>query len=631
MHHYDNPYYADNVYGHVVALLESSVGRRPGAVHVDIGCGFGRIAEPLTQATGVAYMGFDMDDEAIASLRSRGFEAHQLDLRRPTDEIVHHLQALLAGRPLASISIVDVLEHIAEPAPLLAALREIAAASTAPIVISVPNFAHRDVGFKLAFGRLDTREVGILDHTHVHTFTDRGLRGFLMEHGLHVVARNDVIREKSDQHFPSTHPALSPATLLGSALRTLRGGVDDTSTVNQLVAACLPGPRSPAEHTQTESALREQAPFLTVVTRTQGKRHTTLRDVLLALAAQSCDDFELVVVGHRLDRDAQLLVERLIEDTPLHLRQRIRLLRVERGNRTAPLNEGFAAARGQYIAILDDDDMPMAHWVETFKELADKSPGCVLRAVAVKQECDEIQPAFSRQPVPLTVSGFKTEYPSRFEWLEHLRVNQTPPIALAFPRTAFQDLNIRFDESLTTTEDWDFLMRTAAVCGVASSPAITCIYRWWKGAESSRSVHSQDEWRVNHEKIWDKIDRHPTLLAPGTTRQLRALMDYADKLQERLFQFKAELDRAGRTVDMSDLVHVDSGARAELRALLSSTSWRVSAPLRHASRILRGGPKTKPLVPESMPQTAAEEAVRSIRTSTSWKVTAPLRRLRNLF
>jgi 2-polyprenyl-3-methyl-5-hydroxy-6-metoxy-1,4-benzoquinol methylase len=619
MIHYDNPFHADNVYGHVVSLVQRYAGGRPGDVHLDIGCGFARMAEPLRDMVKLSYIGYDINAEAVKSLRQRGFEADQLDLHRPAAEIVAQIDAALAGRKVASISIVDVLEHLAHHEPLMQAVRELARRFDAVVVVSVPNFAHRDVGFKLAFGRLDTRKEGLLDHTHLHTFTETGLQAFLLEHGLHVVERNDVVLERSDQFFPATHPALSPATLLGSMMRTLRASVDDMSSVNQLVAACLPGPKGTPQHLLTESALQDRRPFLSVVTRTQGRRHTCLRDVLLSLTAQSCDDFELIVVGHRLDLQAQLLVERLIEDTPEHLRERIRLIRVERGNRTAPLNEGFAASRGRYVAILDDDDVPMAHWVEHFKTLEEKAPGCVLRAVAVKQECDEARTAFGAVTAPLTVSGFINEFPCKFDWLQHLRVNQTPPIALAFPRAAFHDLNIRFDESLTTTEDWDFLMRMAAVCGVASSPRVTCIYRWWKGAESSRSVHAQDEWRSNHERIWNKLDQQPTLLAPGTTRQLRDLMDHHDKLLQMLTELKAE----------RGLLPADAALRGELEQLLQSTSWRLSAPLRGCLRMLKGAPKPH-FDPARMPLNAVEETIRNIRASISWKVTAPLRMIRDL-
>lgn len=627
---YDNAYFHDNVYGHVVALLTRYVARKPengAGVHLDLGCGYARIAEPLTAATGLTYLGLDLDPVEVEAVRERGLEAHVCDMRRPLKELKADIDHWLRGRRLVSIALIDVLEHIAEPANILGLVRELLAKHGAVFVLSVPNLAHRDVGFKLALGRYDVRATGLLDHTHVHGFTEKGVTDFLGQHGLYPIERNDVMLEKSDQAFPAFHPALSEKALLGAFLRHVRHEVDGTATVNQLVMACLPGPVLPAGHLRVEAEIEAERPFLTVVTRTQGRRPATLRDALLALAAQSCTDFEVVVVGHKLTEECRLVVERVIEDCPEFLRERIRLIRVERGNRTAPLNEGFAVARGDYVAILDDDDLPMAHWVETFKSLALANPGCVLRAVAVKQEFDEVNGTHCQTAVPRATGGFLKEYPSTFDWLEHLRVNRTPPIALAFPRTAFTDLNIRFDETLTTTEDWDYIMRTAAVCGVASSPAITCIYRWWKGAESSRSVHSQEEWKTNHYRIFGKMDQSPMLMPAGFTKQLRDLMDSHDRLLHQVLEMRAHGGRAAAAVSIDDLLPADSGARVELAALLASRSWRVSAPLRWCKRVLRGLPASE-LDVATMSPTAVAEAIRNIRASSSWRVTAPLRKLR---
>lgn len=371
-----------------------------------------------------------------------------------------------------------------------------------------------------------------------------------------------------------------------------------------------------------------KTPFLTVLTRTQGRRPVTLCDVMVALAAQSCDEFEWLIVGHRLDDAGRAMVLEMLEAAPFALRQRARLIEVERGNRTAPLNEGFAAALGSYVAILDDDDIPMGHWVETFRDLALEAPGQVLRAVAVKQQFDEVTVSGSAHMAPRAVSGFVTEYPSRFDWLEHLRMNQTPPVALAFPLAAFIDLGIRFDETLSTTEDWDYLVRTGAACGVASSPAVTCIYRWWMGSESSRSVHPQKEWEDNHQRILDKQDTLWLTLQPGTTKQLREMLDRQDRLSAKVAELAAELTALGRSVDLDGLQREDAGPRAELSALLRSASWRISVPMRWAKRVMRGLPPQR-LDVGLMSPSQISEAIRNIRASSSWRVTAPLRKVRD--
>lgn len=617
---YDNAYSFDNVYGHAVELLRrhpSALSDAPG-IHLDIGCGYGRIAEHIEAQTQRRYIGLDVDPVAIESLRGRGKEAHIIDLRASGERLLGEIEQLLQGRALASVSLIDVLEHVAEPAPVLGTIRELLRRHGALLILSVPNLAHRDVGFKLAFGRHDVTQAGLLDHTHVHGFTDASLRDLMAQHGLHLTDHNNVQRVRSDQHFPTLHPALAPNALLAGYLRELRDNVDDHATVNQFVGAWLPGPIEEPRFIREELQREQHRPFLSIVTRTQGRRPGTLRDALLALAAQSCDDFELIVLGHKLDHAAQLLVERILEDCPKSLREKTRFVRVEHGNRTAPLNRGFALARGDYVSILDDDDLPLTHWIETFRNLARENPGTVLRTIAVKQECDEIE---GRDGVPIAraVGGFQNEYPVSFDLLQHLRVNLTPPIALAFPRAAFQDFGVRFDESLTTTEDWDFLMRTAFVCGVSSAESVTCIYRWWKSEESSRSVHSPQEWRDNYQRIISRFDRMPLLMPAGTARRLRDAINHIDWLQSELTALEGKRGLTG-IVDLSDPLQV------ELAALLKSTSWRVTAPLRRFRSFIKAGP-----VPiyrlDDMTRADVERAIQDIRNSRSWRLTAPMRRL----
>jgi 2-polyprenyl-3-methyl-5-hydroxy-6-metoxy-1,4-benzoquinol methylase len=170
---YDNQFYHDNVYGHALALLET-VCKPDDSVHLDVGCGFGRIAEPLVGALGRTYVGIDADRDGLSSLSARGFETHQFMLQ-DADTNLAFFRKVLEGRRLGSITIIDTLEHLFDPRSTIAALRTLAAETAAPIVVSVPNIAHLDVAAKLMMGRFDYTEDGLLDHTHVRFFTEDGL------------------------------------------------------------------------------------------------------------------------------------------------------------------------------------------------------------------------------------------------------------------------------------------------------------------------------------------------------------------------------------------------------------------------------------------------------------------------
>lgn len=601
---YDNPFYHDNVYGHALSLLKEHSGSE-GGLHLDIGCSFGRIAEHIQAQTGREYIGFDIDPEAIESLKSRGLKGVWLDLS-DIDAAEAIIRNEIADHHVDSLSIIDVLEHLPNDDEVLKMLRRIALGNAAPLVMSVPNVSHQDVGFKLAFGKWDYTGTGLLDVTHFRFFNEKIVLTVMRRNGWHQVGRRDVSVNHSDQHFPSLHPALAEATPLHGFLTRLRNGADSNAKVNQFVGAYLPGP-TPAETTD-ETISPESIPFLSVITRTQGKRIDTLRDVLLCLSAQTSQNFEVCIIGHKLTRDAQLAVERVIEDTNDDLRRRVRLIRVDHGTRTTPLNVGFQAARGQYVAILDDDDIVLGHWVEKFEKLAAAKPGRVLRLGNVAQLWQPTKTTFGTQTVR-SVGSFEACYPMEFDFFQHLVENATPPVSLAFPRASFSELKIEFDESLTTTEDWDFLMRTAEICGVASDKEITSIYRKWDNAESSYTLHSAEEWQTNHYSIWRKLDSKPILLEPGSATRIRQLVQD--------WNHRNGGPNGPQPDPLLEVQRYENALREQIYHMLNSVTWRASAPLRAIGRIL-GRRVSYPML-WAMNGRDLEAYIHTLQSSRSWR------------
>ncbi|PXX39321.1 MULTISPECIES: methyltransferase domain-containing protein [Burkholderia] len=633
---YDNAFYPDNVYGHALELLKKHrpvpTNRAEISIHLDIGCGYGRIAEPLQKELGLKYVGVDADTAALANLSARGLENHKVDLSS-TDHLLQVLRDISNGRSIASITMLDTLEHLGDGDAVLRCLSELAKEHRAFLVLSVPNVTHRDVGLKLAFGRFDYTSDGLLDYTHTRFFSETSFKQTLEHCGLYCIEKNDVRVAISDQHFPDTHPALSRGTSLNRLLTSLRHEAEENDDVNQFVWACVAGPLMQGEAFIAERQIKR--PFLSIVTRTQGKRMHSLIEVFTCLAGQTCTDFEVLVVGHRLTEDARLAVERVIEDNPEWLRNKIRLVRVDKGNRTHPLNRGFEEARGQYIAILDDDDTPMAHWVETFQSLAKDHPGRLLRASVVRQDVVTVN-VLDKSGVRATGS-MEQMYPAEFDFVDHLRGNHTPPISVAFPRGVFHDLNIRFDEDLSTTEDWDYMMRVASIADTASSPAITSIYHWWVSDQSSRTDHPTHEWATNHQRIFQKMDEGMLLFPKGTSYRIRQLLDDNDQLKGKIAtqeQMRSEL----RATELSHVVCendrlqrqlTDQAMRHELIETLRSTSWRITAPLRFVGRLKGGAPITVRGCME-MSGDQLHEALSRVRSSRSWKVTSPMRRLKGM-
>jgi hypothetical protein len=355
--------------------------------------------------------------------------------------------------------------------------------------------------------------------------------------------------------------------------------------------------------------------FLSVIARTVGLRPDPLRDMLLSLAGQTCQEFEVIIVLHKCVESAS--VSEVVASFPLAFRQRVRLVDCNVGGRASPLNHGVQHARGNYIAFVDDDDFVFGHWVETFKAMAAVEPGKLLRTVCARQETASGSGAFAEN-YAFATSWFSL-YPTEYDLFVHLMSNQTPFLAMAFPAFVFSDYGLRFDDLLTTTEDWELTMRVALLCGVHSSDETTCVYRWWTNARCSATEHSRDEWDSNRQFILDRVNASPLLLPPGSLKRIMLMFEENQELCRRV------------QGDSTPAVDSTSILQQRLDSLLASASWRISRPLRLLSQGLRrarwdeNSATSLPTTP-----TALIAEIEKVRNSYSWEVTAPLRLGKNL-
>ena len=100
------------------------------------------------------------------------------------------VDAFQAGRwdePFDVVVCADVLEHLTDPAAMLARIREWLAPGGI-LLASIPNVANVSVRVALLFGRFEYSDRGILDRTHATFFTRSTGRRLLESNGFDVVA-----------------------------------------------------------------------------------------------------------------------------------------------------------------------------------------------------------------------------------------------------------------------------------------------------------------------------------------------------------------------------------------------------------------------------------------------------------
>lgn len=90
-------------------------------------------------------------------------------------------------------------------------------------------------------------------------------------------------------------------------------------------------------------------------------------DAVESILSQSFSDFEFIIIDDG-SNDGTVVVINQFED------ERIRLFQQENQGRANSLNKGLRAAKGEYVAIIDDDDIAHSKRLESQVEFLDSHP-----------------------------------------------------------------------------------------------------------------------------------------------------------------------------------------------------------------------------------------------------------------
>jgi 2-polyprenyl-3-methyl-5-hydroxy-6-metoxy-1,4-benzoquinol methylase len=160
-------------HGRILELLRD----RPQQRILDVGCGPGWLAEALTDA-GHVVTGVDADEAPGVRDRMHRFVRADLSHGLP-DQLEETYDVVLAA---------DIIEHLPDPAALLRQLAD-RAGPNGSVIASVPNIGHWYPRGRIALGRFDYDQRGILDATHLRFFTRRSFLRLAGDAGLRVVRR----------------------------------------------------------------------------------------------------------------------------------------------------------------------------------------------------------------------------------------------------------------------------------------------------------------------------------------------------------------------------------------------------------------------------------------------------------
>ncbi|HTV41928.1 MAG TPA: glycosyltransferase [Candidatus Sulfotelmatobacter sp.] len=204
--------------------------------------------------------------------------------------------------------------------------------------------------------------------------------------------------------------------------------------------------------------LEAEPPLISVIVPTFN-RTEMLVETLRSILNQTFRNFEIIVVN-----DAGCDVEPAVAQLG---NQPIICLRHET-NRGVPAarNTGLRAARGKYVAYLDDDDLYYPEHLQTLLNYLEAHPG----AAAYTDACCSHQELVNGQWTVV-----RRDVPYSHDWdNDRVLVENFVPTLCFMHEKAFLEKAGYFDETLRRHEDWDLWIRLSRHFPFAHIPQVTC-------------------------------------------------------------------------------------------------------------------------------------------------------------
>jgi glycosyltransferase involved in cell wall biosynthesis/SAM-dependent methyltransferase len=231
------------------------------------------------------------------------------------------------------------------------------------------------------------------------------------------------------------------------------------SVVIQKAPQAIPPEKKQVDPTEaTPMALEAETPLVSVIVPTFN-RPELLVNALRSILSQTFRNFEIIVVN-----DAGCDVEPVVAQFD---RQPIVCLRHET-NKGLPAsrNTGIRAARGKYIAYLDDDDLYYPEHLQTLLNYVTSHPG----VVAYTDACCSQQERLNGQ-----WRVVRRDVPYSYDWdNDRILVENFVPSLCFMHEKVFLEKAGYFDETLRRHEDWDLWIRLSRYFSFAHIPQVTC-------------------------------------------------------------------------------------------------------------------------------------------------------------
>ncbi|CAD5942496.1 glycosyltransferase [Planktothrix agardhii] len=310
-------------------------------------------------------------------------------------------------------------------------------------------------------------------------------------------------------------------------------------------------------------------PLVSVIVPTKD-RPEMLAQAIQSVLNQTFTELEIIVVNDG-GVDVQSVISRLNTKGNIVYKKHDHTL-----ERSVARNTGIRTARGKYIAYLDDDDNYYPNHIETLVKFLENSEYKIAYtdAVMAQQEKQNGEYVTINRSVPHSLD---------FDKEKILVSNCTPNLCLMHEKSCLDEVGL-FDETLSTHEDWDLIIRLSRKFDIAHIKETTCEFTQ-RNDGTNTSSHNRADFTRTREIIFNKYRQYAEANSAILDAQKEAFIAEAKELaqqvqhlQSQVVQKESELqqnqaEKSQLSVQVESWQRTTQEVQAKLEATQSEKEW----------------------------------------------------------
>ena len=217
-----------------------------------------------------------------------------------------------------------------------------------------------------------------------------------------------------------------------------------------------------------------------------------IKETIASVFGQTFRDFEIIIVDDGSSDNTVSLID-------VQNKSAIRIIRQKNTGIAGARNRGIAAAKGEYLAFLDHDDIFLPEKLQCQVELLDKDPELAL----VYSPVETFGNTDVKIPDYELISGdvFRS-------MLEQNKIHSASCIMIR--RSSIEKYNILFRQEFAPCDDWDFYLRLSRHCRFANTGKALVRYRLHDGNESNNceKMYRAGIMVLKHQNLTSAAEKH---------------------------------------------------------------------------------------------------------------------------